>query len=413
MDITINPGSLQGGLRIPASKSMAIRAIAAAMLADGKSKIFHPSQCDDALAMQDVARQMGATIQSINGHLEVSGNFKARVQTFNCGESGLAARLMIAILALFDAEMTLTGEGTILNRNLGAICKDLAKLGVDCSSRNGFLPYTVKGPMRGGRFEVDGSGGSQFISGLLMALPLAQKNSVLRVRNLKSTPYIDMTLEVLQKFGIEIQHQNHETFHIQGNQKYKAASIEIEGDWSGAAFPMVGAALAGDLIISGLNPKSLQADRQIMAALEKSGVEITKSESGYLVKKSKLRAFEFDATHCPDLFPPLAVLAAKADGTSIISGVSRLSQKESNRGLVLKKELGKLGIEIVLEGDLMKITGGKIKGGTLFSHNDHRIAMAGAIAALVADGPVTIQNAECVSKSYPEFFEDLKSLNIP
>jgi len=175
----------------------------------------------------------------------------------------------------------------------------------------------------------------------------------------------------------------------------------------GAAFLLVAGAVAGNLEIAGLNLNSSQADSAILNALRDAGAQMEISAGAIKIEQSKLRSFHFDATHCPDLFPPVAVLAACAGGVSTIKGVSRLSQKESNRGIVLQQELGKLGISIVLEDDVMKVEGGRIRGGEVFSHNDHRIAMAGAVAGLVADGPVTVKNAECIAKSYPDFYSDL------
>lgn len=411
MNVNAFPSGVMGKLRAPSSKSQAIRMIAASMLAPGHSVIHHPSLCDDALAMRDIARQMGAVITESGESWHVDGGVQFRKMKIRCGESGLAARLMIALASLGKEEIEIRGSGTLPNRHLGNIMQPLAHLGVQCSSHNGKLPYVVKGPMKGGRIEVDGSGGSQFVSGLLMALPLAKDDASLVVKNLKSIPYVDMTLETLDDFGVEIIHENHEVFHIRGNQSYKPAQAAVEGDWSGAAFLLVAGALAGDITVSGLNPESQQADRKIMDALMAAGIDVKFNEKNeMLISKSKIKSFAFDATHCPDLFPPLVVLAAAAEGSSRIKGVERLSQKESNRGLVLQQEFARLGVRIEIKGDEMKITGAQISGGEIFSHYDHRIAMAGAVAGLVAKGPVSIRNSECVSKSYPAFFDDLSSL---
>jgi len=412
MNVTINPSMISGKLTAPSSKSLAIRAIVAAMLADGTSTLKNPSRCDDALAAIKMAEYFGADFWLEDEILTIIGGAASHENLINCGESGLLARLMIPLAALGFDEITITGEGTLLNRKLGNIAGPLQNLSVKCSSNNGFLPVNVKGPLCGGEVEVDGSESSQFISGLLMALPLATGDSVVIVHDLKSRPYIDLTIDLLKKFNIKIENQDYQHFKIQGNQKYKAADIQLEGDWSGAAFLLVAAALNGEVRVTGLNQFSEQADRNILVALADAGVQL-KQESGEIsVFKSQLSAFEFDATHCPDLFPPLAVLAAACDGVSKIKGVERLRNKESNRGLTLQQELGKLGIEITLDGNLMLVKGGKIAGGTIFSHHDHRIAMAAAVAGLIAEEPVIIQSAECVSKSWPSFFDDLKTLNV-
>lgn len=412
MDTTIFPSAVFGTVRAPSSKSQAIRLVTAAMLAGGKSLIRHPSTCDDAMAMRRIAEQLGVEIIEKQDSWMISGGIKFTGGEVNCGESGLAARLMAALAALGSEEIVVTGEGTLMKRHLGITQKPMEAAGVRCRSSEGKLPLRLQGPLAGGRLEIDGSGGSQFVSGLLMALPLAGKDSELLVKNLKSIPYIDMTLEVLEMSGIKISHSNHQNYYIKGNQAYEPFDAAVEGDWSGAAFPLVAAALAGDLTITGLNLNSHQADRKIMEALRSSEVIATEGSDDIVVKKSTIKAFDFDATHCPDLFPPLAVLAAASGGLCRISGVHRLAQKESNRGIVLQKELGKLGIRIDLDRDVMTVHGGEISGGEIFSHHDHRIAMAGAVAGLIAAGPVAIRHAECVSKSWPGFFVDLMKMGV-
>ncbi len=412
MNITVYPSEMSGMLTAPSSKSLAIRAVVAAMLADGTSILRNPSRCDDALAAIKMAEYFGADFWLEDDILTIVGGAASHETLINCDESGLLARLMIPLAALGSDEITISGEGTLLKRKLGNIAGPLHNLGVNCSTNNGFLPVRVKGPIRGGKVEVDGSESSQFISGLLMACPLAKSDTEVLVNDLKSRPYIDLTLDLLKMFNIKIENRDHRSFKIPGNQKYKAAEIELEGDWSGAAFLLVAAAINGEVRVKGLNRFSEQADRNILKALVAAGVEVNQNDDEISVSKSPLSAFEFDATHCPDLFPPLAVLAAACDGVSKIKGVERLHNKESNRGLTLQQELGKLGIGITLEGNFMLVKGGKIEGGTIFSHHDHRIAMAAAVAGLIAEKPVIIQNAECVSKSWPSFFEDLELLNV-
>lgn len=412
MNITVYPSEISGMLTAPSSKSLAIRAIVAAMLADGTSILKNPSRCDDALAAIKMVAYFGADFWIEDDILTIIGGSTSNETLINCGESGLLARLMIPLAAIGSDEITITGEGTLLKRKLGNIDGPLQNLRVNCNTNNGFLPVKVKGPLVGGKVEVDGSESSQFISGLLMALPLASNDSKVIVHDLKSRPYVDLTLDLLKKFGINIENRDYQSFKIPGNQKYKAAEIELEGDWSGAAFLFVAAAINGEVRVKGLNRFSEQADRNILKALAAAGVEVNQNDDEISVSKSPLSAFEFDATHSPDLFPPLAVLAAVCDGVSKIKGVERLHNKESNRGLTLQQELGKLGIEIILDGNLMQVKGGKIEGGTIFSHHDHRIAMAAAVAGLIAEKPVIIQNAECVSKSWPSFFEDLELLNV-
>lgn len=411
MRATVSPSQLSGAVMAPPSKSHFIRLVAAAMLAEGESKIYHPSTCDDARAMLKIAGEMGAKMAFHEDYISILGNpaFTGK-RTFDCGESGLAARLMIAIGSLFDDEVTIAGEGTLLKRKLGNIAEPLQQLGVQFSSEPKTLPVKLTGPAKGGTISVDGSESSQFVSGLLTALPLAKQDSILIVENLKSRPYIDLTLEVLQSFGIQIQHEGYQRFFINGNQQYKPATIQTEGDWSGGAFLLVAGAINGNLRISGLDLNSRQADRAVFDALRSAGASIAFENQEIVVKSGKLKAFGFDATHCPDLFPPLAVLAVHCEGVSVIHGVDRLIHKESDRAKALLEELGKMNVNIKIDKNEMRITGGKTRGNIINSHSDHRIAMAGTIMALNATGETTITDAECVAKSWPEYFKSILSV---
>jgi len=361
--------------------------------------------------MLNVAREFGAEFELIDDYVDVHGNpiFRGR-KLFNCGESGLAARLMIGVATLFKEEVIVCGTRTLLKRQLGDITKPLQQLGVKCTLNDMKLPASIYGVAKGGQVVLDGSESSQFVSGLLMALPLLKSDSELIVKDLKSRPYIDLTLETLKSFGVEIQNTEYRNFHIKRNQSYRPANIQVEGDWSGGAFLLVAAALNNNVKITGLDTNSRQADKAILTALESAGAIIQNESSELIVIADKLKAFTFDATHCPDLFPPLAVLAANCKGTSIIKGVNRLKHKESNRAVALLEELGKLNIKIEIEGDEMFVSGGPISGGTMSSRNDHRMAMAGAVAALTANGKVEISQAESVSKSWPDFFRDIEMI---
>jgi len=276
------------------------------------------------------------------------------------------------------------------------------------------MPVNVRGPLQGGSLETDGSLSSQFLTGLLFALPLAGSDSFIRVKNLKSKSYIDMTLEVLQKHGIKIENKNYEAFSIPGNQTYKPAEYTIESDWSNAAFLFVAGAVNGNLEIQGLNPSSFQGDKKILEVLKTCGVKFDFDGLSYHIKKcTQLKAFSFDATDTPDLVPPLTVLAANCEGTSRIKGAKRLIHKESNRAKALMNEFLNMGIEIKMENeDTLLINGGCIKGGLFDSHNDHRIAMAGAVLGLNAQNPVRITNHRAVNKSFPAFFDVLNELNV-
>ena len=273
-----------------------------------------------------------------------------------------------------------------------------------------FFPLQFRGPIVGGYSEIDGSVSSQLLTGLLMALPLAEKNSEIKVNNLKSKPYIDMTIQILSSFGITIHNSDYKLFKIQGNQKYLPQTYTVEADWSGGAFLLVAGAINGHLTVSGLRTDSKQSDMAIIEALKLAGATMKINEDQIEISRSELKSFNFDATESPDLFPPLVALASYCKGVSSIKGVSRLTYKESDRAKTLKEEFGKMDIIVEIKDDLMYVAGGKPTGAHVESHEDHRIAMALAIASLGATGTVFIRDSQCVAKSYPRFFSDLKQL---
>jgi 3-phosphoshikimate 1-carboxyvinyltransferase len=314
------------------------------------------------------------------------------------------------IAALYPAEITMVGANSLKKRPMFMIEEALNQLGVKCTSSGGFLPLTIQGPIVGGYCEIDGSVSSQLLTGLLMALPLAAKDSEIKVKNLKSKPYIDMTIQILKSFGIEIQNTGYDLFHIPGNQKYNSHNYTVEGDWSGGAFLLVAGAVNGQLSVHGLRTDSMQSDMAIIKALENAGAQMKISENHIDISKSELKAFELDATESPDLFPPLVALASYCNGVSTIKGVSRLIYKESDRATALKEEFGKMNIRIEIKDDLMSVTGGQPQGAHVESHDDHRIAMAVAVTSLGATGRVYIRDSQCVAKSYPGFFDDLRNL---
>lgn len=408
MERTVQPSFLSGRIKSPPSKSMAQRAIAGAMLAEGRSTIINPSYCNDSLAAMSIAVGLGARVNPGNEILTIVGAREVKEKKLNCGESGLAIRMFSPVAALFPDEITMTGSGSLKKRPMTMIGDALTQLGVRFTSDNGFLPLTIQGPLKGGKCKIDGSISSQLLTGLLMALPLAPADSQIIALNLKSKPYIDMTLSVLEKFGISVSHNDYKLFSIPGKQSYKSVDFEVEGDWSGGAFLLVAGAINGNITVAGLRTDSSQSDKAILDALRIAGAEMKISEKDIEVSKSDLKAFDFDATDSPDLFPPLVTLAAFCKGTSRIKGISRLIHKESNRAEALIEEFGKMKVRITSEDDSMIITGGKVHEAAINSHDDHRIAMAGAVAALGAKGNISIKDSHCVAKSYPRFFEDLK-----
>ncbi|MGM0498350.1 MAG: 3-phosphoshikimate 1-carboxyvinyltransferase [Bacteroidota bacterium] len=414
MCIKVYPSSPSGKIQVPPSKSYMQRALVAGLLSDGYTKISNPGYSNDDINVLHSIENLGAEISYSGNGLLVKGGLNLKQNEIHAGESGLGIRLIAPVAGLFDREITITGEGSLLNRPMHALEKSLNNLGALCSTNTGYLPISVKGPIKGGEIELDGSLSSQFLSGLLFALPIVANESILNVRNLKSKPYIDLTLDILKSHGITIENKNYKTFYIKGNQHYKSCDHFMEGDWSNGAFLLVAGAINGQVEVNGLNPDSLQGDKGILEALQKAGAKVSFQKPSYKAEKTThLKAFEFDANEMPDLFPPLACLAAYCNGTSTIKGVKRLIHKESNRAASLFNEFSKMGIDIKkINEDTLQIKGGTVDGGLFDSHNDHRIAMAGAVLALNSKNPIKITRHKAVNKSYPSFFNDLKKLNI-
>ena len=412
MQVTVSPAIIKGTVTANPSKSAMQRAVAAALLAKGKSIIRNPGLSNDCLAALEVAENLGAKIKREADYFEITSNGVAPFyDEINCGESGLGIRMFTPIAALSSLPITIEGHGSLTTRPMDFFEEVLPQLDVKCSTQGGKLPLHIQGPLHPKDITIDGSLSSQFLTGLLMAYGAVAENVTITVTDLKSKPYIALTLQLMAHFGVQVEEKNFETFHFGKKQAYNACDYTVEGDWSGAAFLLVAAAVAGKAEVQHLNTSSAQSDKAILEALEKAGAHLMSGVFTVNIEKGGLNAFEIDATDCPDLFPPLVALAANCNGTTKIKGVSRLAHKESDRGITLQAEFGKMGIKIDLEGDIMLVHGGTgIKGAQVHSHNDHRIAMACAVAALTADGPVIIDNAEAINKSYPEFYDHLELL---
>ncbi len=419
--LTLSPKKrVQGSFTAPCSKSYAQRAIAIASLCRKPVRLENYGESDDTLAALRILTAFGGAYQLENNELHISKGIERSSEknyTLDVGEAGLSTRLFSAFSLLFETEIVITGHGSILQRPMAMVIDVLQQFNKKVESKNGFLPLTISGKTIPKRIEVDGSESSQLLTGLLIVLPLIHQDTVIHVKNLKSAPYIDMTLEILQTFGISVSHENYTTFTIPGNQQPARDVYNIEGDWSGASFFAVAAAIGGELTLSNLHQNSSQADKDILLALEKAGASIKWiSNEQVFIQKNELNAFDFDATDCPDLFPPLVALAAHCKGETSIKGLNRLTNKESNRGVSLKTEFQKINISIELDyaNDTMIIQGNpqlRIDSAISFdSHNDHRIAMAVALLAINAQVPFTINNPQAVKKSFPGFFEEFEQI---
>jgi 3-phosphoshikimate 1-carboxyvinyltransferase len=421
MQAIVPPSSVSGIVTAPASKSAMQRACAAALIRGGKTILHNPGISADDTAALHIIQQLGARVQASGDELVIeSKGIQSKETTIDCGESGLSVRMFTSIAALSTEPVTITGSGSLTRRPLDFFNAILPQLDVRCESNGGLLPLLVQGPLQPKDIEVDGSLSSQFLTGLLFAYAAADaKEKTIHVKNLNSKPYIDLTLKLMSDFGLKTPlNKNYEQFYF-GRQSITHFANEVihytvEADWSGGAFLLVAGVTAAPegLAVKGLDILSTQADKAIIDALKLSGAQLEIAEDVIHVRATALNPFEFDATDCPDLFPPLVALAARCSGTSRISGVHRLTHKESNRALTLQEEFGKLGIEIQLADDTMMIEGGGvIQQAAVHSHHDHRIAMACAVAAVHAAGPVTINGAEAVNKSYPQFWQHLRKIN--
>lgn len=404
---------VKASFSIPASKSHGQRVLACSFINSNRTVIHNLGISDDEQGLLNLISDAGATVISEDGALIIRGvELKDGVELhLNCHESGLASRMITPILANANFPIKLTGQGSLLKRPMNQFDDILNALGVNFQSNEGKLPFQILGPLIPRDIKIDGSLSSQFVTGLILgyvASPLL-KNETIEVINPTSMPYIELTLDVLRNFGIELKFEKNQ-IQFAGPYKLKETEIEIEGDWSSASFFLVAAAILGDITIHGLNVESKQADRKILEALQGFGAEII-LENGIQIIKNQSKAFDFDATHSPDLFPPLAVLASFGKGESKIKGVSRLIHKESNRAATITSELTKMGAKISISDDVMHIQGiDKGKAATVNPHGDHRIAMACAIMALNSEGETIIEHSEVVGKSFPSFFEYLKKI---
>jgi 3-phosphoshikimate 1-carboxyvinyltransferase len=451
-----------GPLTMPSSKSFAQRAIIAAALASGTSKLSGYSPCGDNESAIGVAKALGASVETEGNTIVITGIGATPgcldIEAVHTGESGFLTRLMVPILAAIARNQVLvTGEKTLLNRPLSDAHDIMAACGVrlypgvnnpvtfdegeapvgnkpvsDHRKSDCYLPLKVAGPIIPGRADVSGKGGSQLISGLLAALPLCDGKSMLYVSDPRSIPYLFITMDVLGKFGIRIGSEMEggedflETqdwslctginFKIKGNQTYQAASFAIEADWSGAAPFLAAGAIFGEVEVEGLDTGSLQADISIMDILMQAGASMSQLDepSGPIrVARAPLSAFDADLNNCPDLFPVVSVLAAFCPGNTHLRGVERLRHKETDRAAAIENMLTRMGVPVTIDEDLMTITGmgltqriltgNLLRGGTYSSHADHRMAMALSLAFLGADSPVVIDDTACVAKSFPTF----------
>ena len=426
---TINPKPLSGTVPAIPSKSMAHRIIIAAALANGVTRVACDSSCEDMNATIRCLAALGARITLIEGGLEIHpapkslehGLLRALAgATLDCGESGSTLRFMLPVACALGADATFTGSRRLGERPLSPLTNELMAAGCTLEGLGG-LPLKATGRMRPGRFELPGNVSSQFISGLLLAAPLLDGDTEVAVTGeLESRPYVDLTVHVLAAFGVRVDIEEGATpgglpltvFRV-ARQGYRTpGAIAVEGDWSNAAFWLCAGAMGRHSVtVRGISPSSIQGDRAVNAALMLFGARGQRNARAATIRPDRLRGIELDAHDVPDLVPALAAVAACSDGATRFTGCSRLRLKESDRLATVAEELSNLGACARVEGGVLVIEGReRLAGGTVDSHGDHRIAMMAAIAAVRCDGPVQIQGAEAVGKSYPAFFEHYRLL---
>ena len=413
MDVIITPNKLHGEVIIPPSKSLSHRAIIAASLASGKSKISNVLYSNDIKATINAMRACGAKIEEFEDYLIIEGSNVIRKENIiDANESGSTIRFMIPIALVANEEVTFIGHNHLVKRPLDTFLEIFDKQGIKYERGEDYLPLKVKGGLKSGEFTVRGDISSQFITGLLYALPLLDGDSIIHISTeMESKGYIDLTIDILKMFGIEIENRNYQEFYIKGNQKYKPCDYTIEGDYSQSAFFLVANALGADIKLKAMEEKSHQGDKKIIDDMKAFGFDSKFSNGELILSGNESQGAIIDFSQSPDLGPALTVLASLSKGRSEFINASRLRIKECDRITCMKEEINKLGGNVTELQDGMIIDGvDMLHGGVVDSHNDHRVAMSLAMATLKMDGELKILNASSVSKSFPHFWKVFESL---
>lgn len=412
--VVIENSRLKGNIKIPPSKSMSHRAIMAAGLSKGKSEIKNLIFSKDIKATIECMRNVGASIIEHEDSIEVEGigGVQIKKHNFYCNESGSTIRFMIPI-GMMDHDnkqaVVFHGEGRLKTRPLTPYFDIFNKMNIQYEYPSS-LPLKIWGTLESGIYELPGNVSSQFVTGLMYALSLSEGDSVIKMTStLESKSYVDMTIDVLKAFGINIENKEYKEFYVPGNGKYNSREYTVEGDYSQVAFFIVAGLINGDLRLTGLKEKSLQGDSEILEIVKRMGGDIRFEDGVLIVKKSKTHGVEIDMSEIPDMLPAISVLAALSEGRTHLYNGQRIRLKESDRIKAMYTELKKLGAKVEETEDGLIINGvAQLTGGAVEGWNDHRIVMALAVAATCASSPVTITDAHAITKSYPHFFDDLK-----
>jgi 3-phosphoshikimate 1-carboxyvinyltransferase len=412
MVFKVKQSQLKGEILIPASKSHTIRAIAIATMAGGDSKLINPLVSADALSCVDAGREMGAIIQTGKDYLVkgISGKISKSCKMINVGNSGTTLRIFTAIAALSDQKITFDGDNSIRTRPMIPLLSALEKLGAKIESTGGKCPFTIQGPIKGGKTSVKAVS-SQFLTALLIACPLAENDTEITVEVLNEQPYLDITLDWLKMQGIQYEQKGYDWFRVKGRQQYKPYSRQIPADFSTATFAIVAAAITGaEILIKGLDFSDSQGDKVIFSHLEKMGITVKHTDKGVLVKGGELKGMDIDMNATPDALPAMAVAACFAKGQTRLLNVPQARLKECDRIAAMTIELKKMGADITELADGLVINQSKLKTAHVHGHDDHRIVMAMTLAGMAIDGETIIDTAEAAGVTYPGFKDDFSAL---
>ena len=414
MRATVERSEIDGKIMAPSSKSMTHRAVVCSALAQGRSQVEHPLSADDTEATLRVVQALGVGVERLKGSWIIEGGeLNPPAEDLDCGESGTTLRLMTAVCALAEGPSVLKGGLSLSGRPVEPLLDALRKLGVECESQGGNPPVKVhgKGGIKGGEVSIRGDISSQFVSALLLIAPFARERLRVKVTTrLESAPYVVMTLDAMRAFGVQAEaSEGYREFTVK-RQAYTPTTFAVEGDWSSGAYMLAAGALAGKVSVENLHRGSRQADAAIVGILGAMGAESIFRGQGISVEDTELKGIEWDLADSPDLFPVVAALCSAAKGESRLRGIKRLRLKESDRIASMVEGLTRMGVKTESSDETMTIHGGVPEGAVIDPHDDHRIAMAFGVLGLAARGETTIKDAECVSKSYPDFWEDLETL---
>ncbi len=406
--IFINNGTLSGEITAYPSKSQIQRALLLGLLDRKSIEISNYAESDDSKAVLGAVKRLGAEFEYFGSSFRIRGPEKMTCDDIFCNESGLCLRLFAPVLSLDNQARSVFGTRSLLSRGNEHICGTLSALGAECVLDDRRLQ--VKGPLKSGKIIIENPSGSQLVSGLLFALSMTVGDSEIILKRPVSFPYVEMTAKLLNQFGAEINLNGNKKISVRGGREFISGKIDIEGDWSSAAIFLVAGAVAGSVAVRGLDNDSLQADRAVIEFLKTAGAEVVSSQSSVTVTGKELKGFRADIKDCPDLFVPLVILGLNSEGETRIYNYERLKNKESDRPEVIASELKKAGALIEFRKGYLSVRKSSLKYAELDPHNDHRIAMGMAVAALNTGPGLTINDPGCVKKSFPLFFEAINQL---